>query len=230
MASDEVLTRSVLLERLADLIVSVELPHPVRVAIDGVDAAGKTTLADELVIPIQQRDRPAIRASVDSFHRPKSERYRRGVDSPEGYYHDSYDYDSLVDELLVQLGPGGSLRYRPATFDYKEDLFIYESLRNAEPNAVLLFDGIFLLRPELNDFWDFRIFLDVEFEVSVERDIRRSVDEEGSTSEGLLERQQKRYMPGQRIYLKSVRPKEIANVVVDNNDLKNPRILAVRLS
>lgn len=224
MVSGEPLTRPELLEKLAELIMSVKSPHPVRVAIDGVDAAGKTTLADELVAPIQQRGRPTIRASVDDFHRPKSERYRRGPDSPEGYYQDSYDYESLVDELLVQLGQGGSLRYRPATFDHKEDLFIYESLRDAEPNAILLFDGIFLLRPELNDHWDFRIFLDVDFDVSIERDIRRSV-EEGGTSDGLLEeRQHKRYMPGQQLYLQSVRPKELADVVVDNNDLETPRL------
>ena len=224
MTSAEPLTRPELLERLADLIVSVKLSHPVRVAIDGVDAAGKTTLADELVAPIQQRGRPTIRASVDSFHRPKSERYRRGPDSPEGYYHDSFDYESLIDELLVQLGQGGSLRYRPATFDHREDLFIYESLRDAEPNAILLFDGIFLLRPELNDHWDFRIFLEVDFDVSIERDIRRAVDE-GGTSDGLLERQHKRYMPGQQLYLQSVRPQEIADAVVDNNDLETPRLL-----
>lgn len=42
------MTRQKVLEKLADLIIGVSKPHPVRVAIDGVDAAGKTTLADEL--------------------------------------------------------------------------------------------------------------------------------------------------------------------------------------
>ena len=37
--------RSQLLEVLVQRIVHVERPHPVRVALDGVDAAGKTTLA-----------------------------------------------------------------------------------------------------------------------------------------------------------------------------------------
>jgi hypothetical protein len=40
----------------------------VRVAIDGVDGVGKTTLADELVAPLQLLGRDVIRASIDGFH------------------------------------------------------------------------------------------------------------------------------------------------------------------
>ncbi len=78
------MNRAAVLGQLADLIVSLEKSHPVRIAIDGVDAAGKTTLADELVGPVKQRGRPVVRASIDGFHRPRAERYRRGQESPEG--------------------------------------------------------------------------------------------------------------------------------------------------
>lgn len=199
---------------LAKRIADVSLTHPTRVAIDGVDAAGKTTLADALVAPIEELGRPVIRATVDGFHRPREERYRRGSDSPEGYYHDSFDYDSARGELLEQLGPGGSLRYRTATFAFPTDQFIYERLQTAQPDAILLFDGIFLMRPELNDLWDFRIFLEIGFEESLERAVRRNA--EGMDSEeALRERYEKRYIPGQRLYLDSVKPREIADVVVE---------------
>ena len=199
---------------LAKRIADVSLPHPTRVAIDGVDAAGKTTLVDALVAPIEELGRPVIRATVDGFHRPREERYRRGSDSPEGYYHDSFDYDSARGELLEQLGPGGSLRYRTATFAFPTDQFVYERLQTAQPDAILLFDGIFLMRPELNDLWDFRIFLEIGFEESLERTVRHNA--EGMDSEeALRERYEKRYIPGQRLYLDSVKPREIADVVVE---------------
>ena len=199
---------------LAKRIADVSLTHPTRGAIDGVDAAGKTTLADALVAPIEELGRPVIRATVDGFHRPREERYRRGSDSPEGYYHDSFDYDSARGELLEQLGPGGSLRYRTATFAFPTDQFIYERLQTAQPDAILLFDGIFLMRPELNDLWDFRIFLEIGFEESLERAGRRNA--EGMDSEeALRERYEKRYIQGQRLYLDSVKPREIADVVVE---------------
>ena len=103
--------RSQLLDYLADRIIEIKRPHPVRVALDGPDAAGKTTLAEELVAPLQGRGRPVIRASIDGFHNPASIRYARGPMSPEGYYYDSFNYQTLVESLLAPLGPGGSRRY-----------------------------------------------------------------------------------------------------------------------
>lgn len=81
--------RATLLEQLAKKINELQIDHPVRVAIDGVDTAGKTILADELVKPLEELGRPVIRASIDGFHRPRAERYARGKNSPEGYYFDS---------------------------------------------------------------------------------------------------------------------------------------------
>jgi uridine kinase len=43
-------TRGALLDRLAGAIESVSTSHPLRVAVDGPPAAGKTTLADELAL------------------------------------------------------------------------------------------------------------------------------------------------------------------------------------
>ena len=43
------MTREQALRQLAGMVVSRIHPHPLRVAIDGIDAACKTTLADELV-------------------------------------------------------------------------------------------------------------------------------------------------------------------------------------
>ena len=108
--------RSACLGRLVTAIGAVRCDHPTRVAIDGVDAAGKTTLADELVEPLTRTGRQVIRASVDGFHLPRAARYRRGPDSPEGYFLDSFDYPALRSALLDPLGPHGARRFRSAVF------------------------------------------------------------------------------------------------------------------
>lgn len=92
-----------------------------RVAIDGVDGAGKTHLADELAELLSASGRSTIRASVDGFHNPRAIRYRRGRDSPEGFFLDSYDYDGLKAALLDPLSPTGTKRYRVAIFDHRSD-------------------------------------------------------------------------------------------------------------
>lgn len=212
------------LERLADLLAAVKRPHPVRVAIDGIDAAGKTTLADELVAPLETRGKPVIRASIDGFHRPRLERYRRGRDSSEGYYYDSFDYEAVRVVLLTPLGQGGDRRYRTAVFDFRTDAPVGAPLHTAPSDAVLLFDGVFLLRPELSGCWDYGIFVDVDFDEALRRACQRDQALFGS-ADAVKAHYLQRYIPGQRLYLEAVRPRERAHVVVDNNDPACPWLL-----
>ena len=104
------MTREQMLGQLADRITRVSRFHPIRVAIDGVDAAGQTTLATALVQPIERRGRRVSRASVDSFHHPRAARLRQGSASPQGYDADSFDDAALRRVLLLPLGPHGSRR------------------------------------------------------------------------------------------------------------------------
>ncbi len=216
--------REELVEALASRIVARSTTHPVRVAVDGIDAAGKTTLAGALVAPLEARGCAVIRASVDCFHRPRAQRHRRGATSPEGYYLDSFDDTALRTALLLPLGPNGSRRYRRAIFDFRTDLPHVAAEEEAPENAVLVMDGVFLLRPELVALWDYRIFVDIPFTVALERAKQRDVAIFGSV-EMVQARYHERYIPGQRLYFEAARPQEHADAIVYNDDLDNPRLL-----
>ncbi len=219
--------RDLVIEKLSDRISRIEVGHPVRVAIDGVDGAGKTWLADELVIPLEAIGRVVIRASVDGFHNPKTKRYKRGTNSPEGYYCDSFQYRALLDDLLLPLGPGGSLNYRSSVYDIKVEKRIYTQHQIASRDAILLFDGVFLLRSELINCWDLKIFVDVNFSTSVQRALDRDLppDAKESEIETLINRYNQRYIPGQRFYFTDACPKEKADIILDNNRLEHPKII-----
>jgi uridine kinase len=223
------MTRSSVLRRLIELVLAVDRPHPIRVAVDGIDAAGKTMLADTLAVLIKCRGRPVIRASVDGFHRPRADRHRRGADSPEGYFHDAFDYPTLRAALLDPLGRGGNRRYRSATFDFRRNAPVRAPLRVAPVDAVLLVDGVFLLRPELADAWDFRIFVEVPFEEALRRACLRDSVLFGSAG-AVRERYLRRYFPAQRKYLDTLRPRERAEVVVVNTDPEHPVLLLADLA
>lgn len=161
--------RAALIQRVAVRIVSIRRPHPVRVAIDGVDGVGKTTFADELVEPIRRFSRCVIRSTIDGFHNPRSVRYRLGRDSPEGYFLVSFNYSALKEVLLKPLGPSGSRQYQRAIFDSRTDSELPALFAIAPSDAILLFDGIFLLRPELHEYWEMAVLLQASFEVTVAR-------------------------------------------------------------
>jgi uridine kinase len=215
--------RSQLIQELVQLITSIKLKHPIRVAIDGIDAAGKTILANELVAPLEAQGRHVIRASIDGFHHPRDIRYRHGPNSPEGYYLDSFNYEAIKTLLLQPLGSEGDRQYRLAVFDFRTNSHVSSPICQARADSILLFDGVFLLRPELYEWWDFTLFLDVEFDLSVERASQRDQALFGQV-EQVRAHYWQRYVPGQRIYLQTCHPNERANVVIDNNDPLNPEL------
>jgi uridine kinase len=214
-------TRGELLDRLADAIGSVAAPHPVRVAIDGSPAAGKTTLADELALLLRDQGREVIRTTTESFQLPRAQRYRRGEFSPEANYHDSFDYDTLRRVLLDPLGPGGDRRYQQAVYDLATDTILSPPALTAQADAVLLLDGVFLLRPELVDRWDLSIFVSVAFEQTLDRARIRDLALLGSTAE-VERRFRTRYIPAQRLYFAEARPTDHADIVVHNDEPGRP--------
>ena len=214
--------RSTLIELLADKIVSVACLHPLRVGIDGVDAVGKTTLADELADAVSACKRSVIRASVDGFHNPRSIRYRLGRSSPEGYFRDAFNYEALTNVLLAPLGPGGTRRYRRAIFDHRTDSEVTTPFETGDEDAILLFDGVFLHRPELRSCWDLSFFLDAPFEVT----IRRAASRDGSPSD-VSAPENRRYVEGQKLYLQTCDPRKAATIVINYEDLSFPQIVGV---
>jgi uridine kinase len=215
--------RSIAIEMLAERIAAVRRPHPVRVAIDGVDGVGKTTLANELVQPILERGRAVIRASVDGFHNPRAIRYKLGRSSPDGYFRDSFNYTALTTKLLGPLGPGGSRIYCPAVFDYRTDSEIPMRFDTAPVDGILLFDGVFLLRPELLSYWDWTVFVDAPFNVTVARMAQR----DGTSSPGVDAVENRRYVDGQRLYLETCDPRSAAMLIFNNEDLASPEFVSL---
>jgi uridine kinase len=215
-----------MIETLATLICRCKREQTIRVAIDGVDGVGKTTFADELGSAVVRMGRPIVRSSVDGFHNPREVRYRLGKTSPEGFYLDSYDYAALRTHLLDPLGPGGSGRYRSAIFDHATDSPLPAQEHIAQAGSVLILDGLFLHRRELRDYWDLSIFLDAPFEVTMPRCAARGP---GWGSPDPTAPSNRRYIEGQKIYLRENQPQNLAGVVIDYSDLEAPRVVAWRV-
>jgi len=92
----------------------------------------------------------------------------------------------------------------------------------AAPDAVLLFDGVFLLRPELIDRWDLRILVSATVEKTLDRARARDTASLGSAAR-VEQRFRNRYLPSQQHYFDAVGPARHADIIVDNEDLHRPR-------
>ncbi|MFC2075366.1 hypothetical protein ACFLRA_03750 [Bdellovibrionota bacterium] len=212
------------LHKIVDKIQSIKLERPVIVGIDGIDCAGKTTFAEELKEIFEVRKHTTIRASIDGFHRPREERLAQGELSPKGYYEDSFDYPFLIENLLKPLkefSPG--LRIKTKKFDFRSNEEVGSEEIEIKANSLVLFEGVFLFRPELEKYWDYKIFVDIDFQTSLQRGLER--DGKWMGGDSITERKyRERYIPGQQIYLKSVNPKFKADIVFNNVNPKQPNL------
>jgi len=213
-------TRDELIGHLAEAVGSVTAAHPTRVAVDGPPAAGKTTLADELAVVLRAQGRHVLRATIDDFLFPRARRYSRGEYSAEGCYFDTHDHEALNRVLLDPLGPGGDRRCRLAVYDRAADAMRSPPVTTAPAGAVLVFDGVFLMRPELIDRWDLRVLVSTALDRTVERAVVR---ERGASSRAEVERRwRERYLPAQRLYFARERPADHVDVIVHNDEPAQP--------
>ena len=212
--------RHQLLARVADRVLANAGPHGSRVGVDGVDGAGKTTFAAELAAVLRSRGRETVHLSVDGFHQRRVLRHRRGHDSAEGFWLDSYDYPALRANVLDAFGHSGTGRYRPASHDLASDRLVDLPWQSAARDAILVLDGLFLHRDELVEQWDFSIFLEVPFAMSVARMAHRDGSDPDPDHPDNA-----RYVGGQRLYFAACSPWERASLVIDNTDLGAPRIV-----
>jgi uridine kinase len=197
---------------LAKRILEFQLPHPVRIAIDGFCAAGKTTLARALALELRGHGRIVLRASADDFQNPPEVRWQLGRRSPEGFFRHAIDFGALRSELLEPLGPHGSLRYRISTYDVRALRPNVSAEYVAAPSSILLLDGLFLHAPQLAGCFDFTVFVSAAYETCIVR--ARMRKQEGLTDADEIEAlYRERYMPGFELYIAEVHPEARASVV-----------------
>lgn len=209
-------------QHVAEAVLALPSGRVRRVAVDGVDGAGKTHFADALGVELTVRGAKVIRVSADGFLEHPRTRHRRGRDSPEGFYRDSFDYGRMVRLLLDPLSPGGNREYVREVYDLRREREVRRLPELAADDAILVLDGIFLHRDELVRYWDYSVWLEVPFDVAIPRAAKRGFGVMDPDPKSVKNR---RYIEGQRLYVAECHPRDRATVVIDNADLTNPVLM-----
>lgn len=203
------------IELICECLSHLKQKKPLLVAVDGIDTAGKTILADHLASRLTGSACRPVRVSLDHFLNPRSIRYRRGELSPEGYFLDSFDYGQFIQNVISPAKVNGG--------------WIISSLESEDripiaADTIIIVDGVFLHRDELYSFWDFSIYLEITFETMLKRALVRDLAIFGSREE-VEKRYRARYIPGQSLYIQQCHPAARASMVIDKNDISNPHLL-----
>ena len=187
------------------------------IAIDGIGASGKSAFTAQLASLIHGR--PIVILHVDDFFNPSAVRHARGRQSPDGFWLDAYNYQALINWALRPIQQTGA--YCEGSLDHDLDRTSQPPARQAPEQAVVLVEGTFLHRDELQKFWDYSLFLDVPFDIAAQRMTDRDALNGTRSAEALP-----RYIGAQQLYFRQARPWERATLVVDNADFNEPKVIA----
>lgn len=196
--------------------------RPLVVGITGVDTAGKSQLAEVLSTRLQAGRRHVQLIHVDDFHRPHAERHHPELTQPQQFYQLSIDFPRLRRELLEPIRHQGGVSTRLRLLDHYSDTWSIHRTYHVDAATVVLLEGIFLLRPEIREFIDVMVFLHVDEATVLARATARDVPRQGIE---VMARYHRKYLPGQREYLAANRPRDHADIIVDNRDYRAPRVL-----
>ncbi len=213
--------RAAMLAELADQVLAADADHPLKIAVDGGTGAGKSTLADELADEFRRRSRWAVRACTDFFKIPPDRRTDNGVGS-------RYDRPALRRELLDPLGPFGDRLVRTGSWDGWTRRSLLDRPRlSVPPGGIAVVDGVLILTdPELEELWDFRIWVHTSIDTRRERMVvRDALWSDDPSPESLRKRFDDRYRPDEEAYRIGSQVEQLADAFVDNEDPARPRLL-----
>ena len=136
--------RTALIATVADMVAALG-PGALRVAVNGLTGAGKTSFGHELAAALRAAARATMRASMDDFKYPWRHAREHGYDrvSGEGYYRNAYDFGSARDLLLGPAGPSGSGEVVLCGHDPLTGADHRDKKISAPPGAILIADSVF---------------------------------------------------------------------------------------
>lgn len=184
-----------------------ESGRPFLVAIDGLSGAGKTTLVEQLRGTAPNE----VVLHIDDFIVERHRRYETEQSEAMEYYELQWDVDLLVETLFKPLREGQTNLTLPY-YERDRDKIVMRPLEVAV-DALILIEGIFLLRDEWRAYFDYVVYLDCPQEVRYKRVLNRDTYI-GNLSERLA-KYERRYWPGEAHYLETVDPKSHADHTVE---------------
>jgi uridine kinase len=147
--------------------------------------------------------------------------------TPQLYYDEGYDYARFVEYLLEPLSPNGSRRCRIANLDSSRDIVLPDVWYEVADDAVVIVDGIFLLRDDLANYWDFVICLDVDVDTMIARAHERDGAWYGSI-DAVERRYRQHRLPVYQHYQRLTGAAARAHALIDNRDLSRPKLQRLR--
>jgi uridine kinase len=210
---------------LEEILRKAELKKLFIVGISGLDASGKSQIAQTLTTELEKKGKSILSISGDSFQYPRG--YKEDFQEETWaiqHIRRTINFEKMRNDFLIPLKQEPkSILIDIVNYDSKER--VQKKIKLNYPLIVII-ESIYLFQKSLIEFFDYTIFLDITPEESLNRVQSRPRDLElyGSL-EGIEKKYTTKNYPGYQLFNQQENPKQYANVIIDNNDWEHPTLL-----
>ena len=183
------------------------------VGVSGIDGCGKGYLAAQLQAHLALHGViPAI-LNVDGWLNLPQKRFDQSAPAVN-FYQNAIRLDQFFSQLVLPLKDRRSIHLvadfvEETASDYRKHTYDYDDV------SVVLAEGIFLFKPQYRKYFDLAIWIDCSFPTALARAIDRA--QEGLSAANTIAAYDSIYFPAQRIHLAQDKPRENADLILEND-------------
>ncbi|MBQ3006302.1 MAG: uridine kinase [Clostridia bacterium] len=166
------------------------------IAIDGMCASGKTTLASTLADEFSMQT-----IHMDDFFLPPAMRTPERLSQPGGNVH----YERFTEEVASSLGKGTDFEYKAFSCAAGG----YTAVRSICASKPIIIEGAYSTHPVIPDIYDLKIFLKISPETQLERIKKRN----GAQA---LEAFQSKWIPFENKYFEAFSIVSKCDIIINN--------------
>jgi uridine kinase len=204
-------------ERILKAIIGKkQKTKPFIIGINGIDCSGKTAFARGLESFFTNKGLRTQPIGMDDFHNAKQVRYAGG-NQAENYFNNSFNIKLMIEKLLKPAKEKSRVSAKLTLLNVETDKTDISKEYSITPDTVVILEGVFLFRPELVPFIDYKVYL----HISPEESKKRAAVRDPAAS---LCKYDDKYLPAQAKYIREYSPASIADMVIDNTDWNYPLI------
>jgi uridine kinase len=181
--------------------------------ISGIDCSGKSTLSEVLYDKLKDKEINAYLIHGDDFLFNKKIR-NANVDQEIAYYYETFNYKKLFNEIIIPAKKNRYFYQEVEMLDWKTDLTFIGDFEFKGP-CIIIIEGVLLYKKEYKDIFDYKVWIDIDFDTGIERALKRKRDiEYYKDKDELLNRYLGRFYKGQALHMRVDNPKNDCDYII----------------